>query len=481
VAKLHCAILNDQALFDAASMFVRDGAAPGITILMGCRHGSKTEEGIAYRFAAAQFSAQSALAWLQNHKITTKGFNPVAYDGDEEGLSFSVAVLKVGEFPGSVDGEPAQVVLTDEQLEQCRVDTNDLLADGSLDVVARVDPSAAIGGAKLGHAADQSAVDKLFPEGGAAALGHMRQLRWIGDTLAADFVGVSTKFADFVKRKLWHARSADLIHGWTHPVTKRVYPMIMKSLSWLGAEMPAVPVHEIWGLAATEGAPAASGDAPSGGQVIRIQFAASKSESGDAHVPGSPAGGAPANHTDGETPGNAGKTKNEDDAARKAAGEKSNMDELQELKGQVTQLAAKVDQLSTRATQAEEKVELAKKHLVTDGLDRARDERRITPAEHEKYSKVALGMSFENATAYVESMKDRPQAADLTKTIASQVAGGSNLDALSGEPKILAFAASFRDEGKGTYRQGVEIASRLYPDDAEKYLAAHGYHGKGGQ
>ena len=476
--KLHCAILNDQALFDPATLSIREGTAPGISILMGCRKGSKTEEGIAYRFDASQFSAETARAWLEQRTISSQRFQ-AADASTDDGVAFSVAVLKEGDFPGSVDGEPAQIPLTREQIEQCRRDTNDLLNDGSLDVVARIDPSQAIGGAQLGHSPDQSAVQNLFPDGGAAALGHMRQLRWIGDTLAADFQGVSQKFADCVKRGLWHARSADLIHNWTHPVTKRVYPMIMKSLSWLGSEMPAVPVHEIWGLAATGGGSAAlstaGGKPPSGGQAICIRF-----ESSDgSHVPGSPAGGAPANPPNDQAPPGSGGTTQNDDAAQKAAEEKSRMDELEKLKAQVAQLAQKLEAVEARATQAEEKVELAKRQLVTETLDRCRDERRITPAQHEQYSKVALAMSFENAKAYVETMKDRPQAPDPTKPVARQTGAGADINALTGEQKILAFAANFQLEGKGTYAEGVKVASRIFPADAEGYLAAHGYHGKG--
>lgn len=481
-ARMHCALLNDQALFDPASFVIRDGAAPGISLLQGCRKGSKTEEGIAYRFDPERFTELSARTWLVEHKIEPKLFEPAPEDQTDT-VAFSVAAVKPGEFTGTVNGKPGRVVLSRELIEQCRQDTNDLLADGSLDVVARMNPGESWGGAKLGHAADQAAVAAIFPKDGLAALGHMTQLRWVGDTLAADFRGVSKKFTDLLKRGLWNARSAELLMNWTHPVTQRVYPMVMKSLCWLGSEMPAVPVHEIWGLAASHPSGGTEGAAMFNGTVVTIQFSSATGQDG-ARVPGTPESGEPTNHTtnDSQTPDAPGKTKDAGEAAQQAAEEKPKMgDELQELKAQMAQLSARFDASEGRATAAEATVEAAKKRIVTDALDRARDERRITPAQHDEYAKVALGMSFDNALAYVATMKDRPQAPDPTKPLASQATGTASTDTLSGEEKIVAFAADFRDQKKGSFAEGVDIATRLFPKDAEDYLVAHNYHGKGGE
>ncbi len=160
-------------------------------------------------------------------------------DDDEGGLELDLPVLAPGKYRPSKGGP---LELTAEQLDRMVADTNALIEDGSLRPPA-----------KLGHGEDQDKAAAVWPKGGAPALGWVKRL-WrnkageYGIRLAA----VSERFAGYVRKGLWGPRSAELVENWTHPTTGKTYPLILKAVAWLGSEMPAAPMHEVYGLASDD-------------------------------------------------------------------------------------------------------------------------------------------------------------------------------------------------------------------------------------
>jgi hypothetical protein len=90
---------------------------------------------------------------------------------------------------------------------------------------------------KLGHMEDDDTAALLKKEG-MPAFGWVRNLRVQGKKLLADFMEVPKRLADLIKKGAYRRVSAEIY--WNFQKGKDVFPRVLKAVSLLGAEIPAV-------------------------------------------------------------------------------------------------------------------------------------------------------------------------------------------------------------------------------------------------
>jgi hypothetical protein len=438
----HAVPFADRAAFDPETIETKD-IAPGVSVIMGTRKGSQTKEAISYRFDADKFSVEQAKAWLKEKKIPFKSFEPATGEQaqekpkeepemppegepkekpkeDDKGREFDVPFLAPGELTPK-SGKPFK--LTADEIKRCMEDTNALIADGSLDPPG-----------KLTH--DKALADGADQVFGSGALGRIKSLHMMGEVLAAKMEGASEKFADAVRRGIWRNRSAELLRNWKHPLTGKVYPMIVKAISWLGSEMPAVPLRELYGLA-------------DGGEVIEVLTDGSQGD-GQASID---KGNKPTGDGRGDAPNEQEPTvKTEEEMAEQ---EKVALAEAQEATQKVTEQLAEMrtKYLTTKLTA-----------LVTD--------RRIRPADVDKHLQMCNGMTEELAEIHLADLKERPQHEDETKPLATTGTPEKKEGELKGEELILAEAGKLFDEGKSgkSYEACIKLAASRNPEADTAYM-----------
>ena len=112
---------------------------------------------------------------------------------------------------------------------------NDVYTEADLDaMVASFGQVGFVPPLKLGHDASQP----LAKSDGMPAIGWVYNLRRVGTKLLCDIRQMPKKVYDAVKRKNYDRVSAEVY--WDYDLNGKVYPRVLKALSLLGAEIPAV-------------------------------------------------------------------------------------------------------------------------------------------------------------------------------------------------------------------------------------------------
>ena len=87
---------------------------------------------------------------------------------------------------------------------------------------------------KIGHGADQT----LLREDELPSAGWISNLKRVGKKLVADFVRIPKKIYEVMKRGAYSRISSEL--WWDIPIDGKTYPRVLKAVSILGGETPAV-------------------------------------------------------------------------------------------------------------------------------------------------------------------------------------------------------------------------------------------------
>jgi len=113
----------------------------------------------------------------------------------------------------------------------------DKYSEGDLDAIVEAYGKAPVKPpVKLGHDEAQ----KWFGQkDGAPALGWVENVRRVGSKLVADFAGVPEIIARLIENKNYRTKSAEIFWNFKEPSGK-VWPRVLKAVSLLGADMPAV-------------------------------------------------------------------------------------------------------------------------------------------------------------------------------------------------------------------------------------------------
>lgn len=430
----HVAQLNPEKDFEPKSMRMKR-VGNGVTLHTGRKAGSSDEEPIAYKFDAAQWTPDGAKAWLARRGVKCAEFaacekkQSMSAGTSAGNLDFEVPVLKAGTFNASQGGT---IELTDEDLDQAVRDTNDLIADGSLRPPG-----------KIGHDDDQSKVGKLFPKGGQAALGWFKRFYRSGSEILGSATAVSAQFADAVKRGVWGPRSVELIRDWTHPVTGKVYPLVIKAVAWLGSEMPAVPVHQLYGLS--------DGLSGSGESLILLL------------------GGGKTGVVQGEID----MTTEELNAIVQAAVKKA-LDEAKLSAGggggnQEAAIKTAVDEALKKATEASEARFKAERAKVIDlRLTAAQAAGKLTPAEVTAQKQLMASMTDEQidlAFKTIEERKPNPKTGAV-----GGGHGGEGDQVAAGQDRLTALAAQRAREKKISFAAAAREITAENPNDARVWL-----------
>jgi hypothetical protein len=464
----HAAPIADSAAFDQDSIRQKE-IAPGVLTIMGKRKGSQTMEAISYRFDAAKFTAEQAKAWLKDKGIEVKGFEPAtgeqaqgepeekpeekpggkpeeepkedngkkkapfAIENAGEGLSFEVSALAAGVFPGSNDGKPSDVPITDKQLDHAVSGTNVLIKAGKLNPPC-----------KVGHGEDQRKLEAIFPDGGVPALGRIASLRRKGERVVFAIQGASEQFADYVRRGLWRPVSAELKRNHFDPIDGTHYPMIVTGMAWLGVSNPAVPIHEIFGLSEAQLAECGASE------IITIDLE-------------SPRG-------DGQT--DTGKERSTGDGPVTTPTEQEptvNAEEEEMAEQEKVALAdAEKERDAATAQLAEMRGKLFRTQL--DGLVK---DRRIKPGDVDNHLKLCNGMTDELADIHLADLKERPQYDDETEALGSTNTPATKPDEQKGEALLISLAdADYeKHDGEKPYEVCLADAARKQPEADQAYAA----------
>jgi len=227
----HAARLTDPKDFDPDS-FGAKKIGDGITLMMGRREGSKTTEGMSYRFDKEKFTPEEAKDWLAEHKIDYTAFEPAEDpqpDHPIEATQLSngtyrlsgVQILATGTFSASKGGE---VTFTEADLDK--------IVQATQENIDTLRPPV-----KLGHG------EQSFPKGGAPAFGWISGVRRVGTKILAELTAVPKAMYEAIQLGRYRTRSAEVIQNWSSPDGKK-HDLVVKALAFLGAEMPAIQTLE---------------------------------------------------------------------------------------------------------------------------------------------------------------------------------------------------------------------------------------------
>ena len=90
---------------------------------------------------------------------------------------------------------------------------------------------------KIGHMSDE-ATNSLLKHEGLPAFGWIKNLRVQGEKLLGDLVQVPRRIADLIKAGAYKRLSAEIF--WNYTQGTKTWPRVLKAVSLLGAEIPAV-------------------------------------------------------------------------------------------------------------------------------------------------------------------------------------------------------------------------------------------------
>jgi len=132
-------------------------------------------------------------------------------------------------------GVPETFVLNNTQIFSCGQWNGDIYTEADLDsMIASFNQVGFNPPLKLGHDPSQP----LAQSDGMPAIGWVTNLRRVGKTLLADLTNLPKKVYEAIKRKNYDRVSAEIY--WNYEANGRQWPRVLKALSLLGADIPAV-------------------------------------------------------------------------------------------------------------------------------------------------------------------------------------------------------------------------------------------------
>lgn len=116
---------------------------------------------------------------------------------------------------------------------------NDVYSEADLDaMVSAFDQVGFKPTVKAGHADGQELADQARKVFGAPALGYATKIYRSGKKLLADLTKVPRRFADLIKKGAYSRVSSEIYWNYADAGTK--YPRVLKSIAFLGADIPAL-------------------------------------------------------------------------------------------------------------------------------------------------------------------------------------------------------------------------------------------------
>lgn len=441
----HVARLAELTAFDESTVKTQP-VADGITIRMGCRHGSKTREGIAYEFSAETFTADAALEWMTQRSIGMAAFEPEA-DGItlEEDGTYTLRGVECAEEGTWYAAKGGKVEFTAELLDTATTETNE--------AVDLLRPAFT-----LGHG-EQSA--EIAPEDGQPRFGFATKFYRRGKKVLCDMRKVPAVAVKALSAGLWGRLSPTLMLNWPDPRTGKRRPIVFQALALLGATPPAIStIQDLtdW----IDGQTVKLANEPTLSLSLGLSDVVSVVEFGAPVAAAAVVGNDEGSNTGSET-GNEEKTemsKEEiialvEELIAKALGAGGG-GESEEMKQKTAELAA------------------ARSELYVERLSRAAEDGKILPAEIKAQATALIEMSSESARAVLTAIEARPAAKQPTGTVGNPNAPADPLADLTGEKKIMAFAFKHAAEGKGTFAEGSIIACQMFPADAKQMRIEQG-------
>ena len=407
--KKHVAQVRPETDFEDGSFRMRD-QSPGCQLRMGKRKDGGKMEVQAVHFDPKAYDEKKARETMARLGLGIQKFKgcpaelaaeepeaPDDYTGARiearENGTFDlvgVEILAVGKFLASRGGE---VSVTQEDLHSI---ANDTQANLSL-----LRPPA-----KLGH------TENPFPtEKGAPALGWVKNVAVRGAKLLVDFTSVPASFVEALQKGRWRTRSAELMR-WKHPETGKVYDRVLRAVSWLGAEMPAVQT-----LADVVALEVAAQEDPIDWIAVRaslseqcqLTYTLTAAEHTD---PG-------ADSPEDELPGH---ETGEDDEPKDRSGSEDTGDAHR-----TTEPEAKENPMAktTEEVQRDEALEAAaeaREGLIEATLELALGQRKLTPGDVEAETAYATEhlQTLSAVRAWADRIKARPQLADDTEALGTE-------------------------------------------------------------
>lgn len=391
--------------------------ADGISVVVGRRHGSRTDEGIEYRFDAERISEDDARAWIASKGIQVLSFtaSPGHVQADDGTWAMTIDVLRMGKANASRGGK---VVIDEQFLSEVERYTN-----ANIDTLKPP--------LKLGH---QPPPGSMFTADGAPALGWVARVRRVGDKLVADVVKVPDKLYQAFQLGRWRRQSAEIMRDWTNPAGDKV-TRVLKAVALLGSELPAIQT--------LDDLVSFSGDE----QVVCFVDAAA----------------APA---DGQGEGQNGEvamTPEEIKAFIAEAVAKAVADALAPRETE--------PEGDTGMTDEETKTMTGLREQITDlRLTAALNARKITPAEIAKQKPLIMTLTADQANQVLDTIDAREPGPDKTQPIAStRGAEQDPLASLEGEEKLIALANGLCKTEDLSFRDAWIKVGNENPDDYAKY------------
>ena len=132
-----------------------------------------------------------------------------------------VEILAVGTW----NGKPSTKTYTRKSLDSIAKSFKELTSDKQLNYEPPI---------KLGHDDDQ----KLLQKDGYPSAGYVKAVKRVGDKLVANIKDVPKKIGDIVKARGYKTVSPEIYYD--YEMGGNVYPLVLKAVSFLGGDIPAV-------------------------------------------------------------------------------------------------------------------------------------------------------------------------------------------------------------------------------------------------
>lgn len=140
-----------------------------------------------------------------------------------------VEILAVGTWRGSRGGKPCEVTYTGDDLDGILASYQEITGDKALNYEPCL---------KLGHDDEQAIAQELVQKDGYPSIGWVSSLRRVGDKLVADLSHVPQKLGELIKARAYKKVSPELSEN--YEIGGKKYPNVLRALSLLGADAPAV-------------------------------------------------------------------------------------------------------------------------------------------------------------------------------------------------------------------------------------------------
>jgi hypothetical protein len=435
----HVAVLENRDGFDPKTIREHN-VIQGIVALIGCRHGSKTSEGIEYHFAADSYTPERAKAWLAERFVAHRSFSAASDDAlvleaDGTYTLRGVEVAEEGTWYADVGGK---VELTAAMLDRATDETNA--------AIEMLRPALTLGHLKGGEQWIG------VPDGGQPRLGFATKVYRAGKKVLCDLRKVPPSIVKAIRMGLWGRISPDIMLGWPDPQTKERRPIVFTAFALLGATPPAISTLQdlsdwIDGQHVTKPAEAEMALSLALSDVVSVVECGASG----AAVPGQNEG----NGTDG-----------------------TQAPEQGEVQMNEEQIIALVKKLIAEALAGSGEPEMAAKataemaalrgEMYTARLTRAATEGKIKPAEVEPMAKGLIEMSHATATATLAAIEARDGKIHPVGPIGNQPPPDP-LGNLEGESKLIAMAQGLCKAEQISFRDAWIRIGNEHPDEYRAY------------